>query len=286
MTRILVTGGTGTTGSLVARILREQGHQVRVATRTPDEGGEVLFDWFAPDTHAAAMAGVDAVYLVAPSNASEVLDAMRPGLETAMSAGVRRFVLLSASALAESSPMMGAVHAYLRASVPEWAVLRPSWFMQNFLGHHAETIRTDDAIYSATGDGRVPFIDAGDIAAVAARALTDQRPADSDLLLTGPAALSYAEVAGILSRVLGRTIRHRALDTDAMAGRFVEAGLDPAFARLLAGLDAGIAAGAEDRTTDTVERVTGRPPSPFSAFARNERRHWERSPLVRPEPAL
>jgi ergot alkaloid biosynthesis protein len=277
MTRILVTGGTGTTGSRVARRLSDQGHEARVATRTPDKAGEVLFDWFKPDSHAAATSGVDAVYLVAPTGALDVLEAMRPGLETALSAGVRRFVLLSASALNEGDPMMGQVHAYLRAYAPEWEVLRPSWFMQNLTGQHGQTIRDENAIYSATQKGRVPFIDADDIAAVAVRALTDDRPLNDDLLLTGPAALSYAEVADILSSTLGRNITHHALSADAMAGRFVQTGLDPSYAQLLAQLDAAIAEGAEDRTTDIVEHITGRPPTSLAAFAEIERRQWERS---------
>lgn len=277
MTRVLVTGGTGTTGSRVARCLSDEGHEVRVATRTPDKAEEVLFDWLRPDSHTAAMAGVDAVYLVAPTGVLDVLDAMRPGLENALSAGVRRFVLLSASALNEGDPMMGQVHAYLRANAPEWAVLRPSWFMQNLTGQHGHTIRDDNAIYSATRQGRVPFIDADDIAAVAALTLTDDRPLYDDLLLTGPAALSYAEVADILSDTLGRRITHHALSTEAMANRFVQAGLDPSYARLLARLDVAIAEGAEDRTTNIVEHITGRPPTSLAAFAETERRHWVRS---------
>jgi ergot alkaloid biosynthesis protein len=250
---------------------------VRVATRTPDKAGEVFFDWLKPDSHAAAIAGVDAIYLVAPTGVLDVLAAMRPGLECALSVGVRRFVLLSASALNEGDPMMGQVHAYLRANAVEWAVLRPSWFMQNLTAQHSQTIRDENAIYSATQQGRVPFIDADDIAAVAVRALTDVRPTNDDLLLTGPAALSYAEVADILSCTLGRNITHHALSTDAMAGRFVQAGLDSNYAQLLAGLDAAIAEGAEDRTTDIVEHFTGRPPTSLAAFAETERRQWERS---------
>lgn len=70
----------------------------------------------------------------------------------ALSSGVRRFVLLSASSLEAGGPMMGQVHAYLQSMAPEWAVLRPSWFMQNFSEQQRlATIRDEGAIYSATG---------------------------------------------------------------------------------------------------------------------------------------
>jgi uncharacterized protein YbjT (DUF2867 family) len=276
MSTLLITGGTGTTGSRVAHRLFREGHDVRIATRTPDRTGEVLFDWFKPDTHQPAMAGVDAIYLVAPTGALEVLDAMRAGLETALAAGIRRFVLLSASALPEDAPMMGQVHSFLRAQAPEWVVLRPSWFMQNFIGQHGASIRTADAIYSATGEGRVPFIDADDIAAVAARALLDGQMPSGELVLTGPVALSYGDVASTFSAALGRPIVHHALGVEAMTARLVQGGLGSAYAQLLAGLDAAIAAGTEDRTTDTVAHIIGRPPTSLATFAEAARDHWQR----------
>lgn len=80
-----------------------------------------------------------------------------------------------------------------------------------------------------------------------------------DHLLTGPRAWSYAEIAGELSRLLGRPIRHEALDEQQLTERLAES-TPPAFAALLASLDAAIADGAEDRTTDAVELLTGRAP--------------------------
>ena len=85
---------------------------------------------------------------------------MGPFIERAIAAGACRFVLLSSSLIAEEGgPAMGAVRALLRGGAPGWAVLRPSWFMENFfVGQHAATIRDEDAIYSATDDGLSAFI--------------------------------------------------------------------------------------------------------------------------------
>lgn len=275
MPNILITGGTGKTGRRVADRLRALGARPRVATRQPNGDGQVRFDWNDPASFADAFDGVAAVYLVAPTGAGDALGAMRPGLDHALAAGVETFVLLSASALEEGGPMMGTVHRYLRERAPRWIALRPTWFMQNFSeGQHLPTIRDERVVYSATGDGRVPFIDAADIAAVAAAALTDRGLESGELVLTGPRTLSYADVAAALSDAIGVAIAHRRLDEAEMVERFRGMGMDDGYARALAGMDAAIAAGGEDRVTDTVARITGRSPGSFARFAAENRACW------------
>ncbi|MEJ8649557.1 NAD(P)H-binding protein [Streptomyces sp. MS1.AVA.3] len=268
---ILVTGATGNTGSRLVRRLTALGHPVRAAARRAPElpGAQaVRFDWDDPATHDAALRGVARVYLVPPVGSPDPAAVMLPFLERARAAGVRRAVLLSSSGIPAGGPMVGQVHAALPGLFEEWAVLRPSWFMQNFTGRHlhAESIRTSGVIRSATGEGRVGFIDADDIAAVAVRALTDEPPPAHDLVLTGPQALSYDDIAATLTAVTGRPVHHRPLTYEQLRDRLA-AGIPAEFAALLAGLDRAIADGAEDRVTDTVERLTGRPPRSFRAFA-------------------
>lgn len=104
---------------------------------------------------------------------------MKPILEQAMAIGTRRFVLLSSSQLLPGDPIMGEVHAWLADNALEWAVLRPSWFMQNFSeGPHGQTIRDESTIYSATANGRVGFISADNIAEVAVALLTSEGSLD------------------------------------------------------------------------------------------------------------
>ncbi|MEU1212013.1 NAD(P)H-binding protein [Streptomyces sp. NPDC005790] len=269
--RTLVIGATGTTGSRVARQLAEQGHPVVLASRTPGPPAgarAVRFDWYDPGTHAPALRGVDRVSLVPPVGDAEPEAVMRPFLERARAAGVRRAVLLSSSAVPAGGPGVGRVHALLAEGLfEEWTVLRPSWFMQNFTGRHlhAESLRVDGVVASATGDGRVAFVDAEDIAAVAVRALTDAVAPGTDLVLTGPEALSYAEVAALVAEATGRPASHRKLTYEQMRDRLAADGVPAEFAAVLAGMDVAIAKGAEDRVTDTVERVTGRPALSFRA---------------------
>ncbi|MEU0412345.1 NAD(P)H-binding protein [Streptomyces griseorubiginosus] len=270
----LVTGATGTTGSRVTAQLTAAGHRVRAASRrgSPVPQAEpVRFDWYDPATHADALAEVDRVYLVPPVGDPDPASVMLPFLQRARAAGVGRAVLLSSSAIPEGGPAVGAVHRALPDLFDAWAVLRPSWFMQNFTGTHlhAVGIRDTGTLHTAAGKGRVGFVDAEDIAAVAVRALTDARSPDSDLVLTGPQALSHDDIAAIVTEVTGRPVVHRHLTHEQQCERLAPL-VGREFAELLAGMDRAIAEGAEDRTTDVVRRVTGRPPHDFRTVAARE----------------
>ncbi|MEU9896643.1 NAD(P)H-binding protein [Streptomyces phaeochromogenes] len=270
----LVIGASGTTGSRTAGQLIATGHHVKAATRraTPVPGAEpVRFDWGDPATHADALDGVDRVYLIPPLGDSDPASVMLPFLRQARAAGVRRAVLLSSSAIPEGGPAVGMVHQALPGLFDEWAVLRPSWFMQNFTGAHAhaDSIRTDGTILTAAGTGRVGFVDADDIAAVAVRALTDDRAPNAELVLTGPEALSYDDIAAIVTEVTGRTVVHHRLTREQLRDRLA-AFIPLEFATMLADMDRAIAGGTEDRTTGTVQLLTGRPPNGFRAVAERE----------------
>ncbi|MEV3872825.1 NAD(P)H-binding protein [Streptomyces sp. NPDC049906] len=274
----LVIGATGTTGSRTTARLVAAGHRVKAASRrgTPLPGAEpVRFDWFEPATFDGALAGADRVYVVPPVGEPDPAPVVLPFLRRARAAGVRRAVLLSSSAVPEGGPAVGVVHRALPGLFDEWAVLRPSWFMQNFTGRHphARSIREDGVILTATGRGRIGFVDADDIAAVAVHALTDDRVPDGDLVLTGPETLDHDEVAAVVTEVTGRPVVHRRLTHDELRDRLA-AWVPVEFAALLAGMDRAIEGGAEDRTTDTVRRLTGRPPRSFRLVVARE---WGRA---------
>ncbi|MFE2075226.1 NmrA family NAD(P)-binding protein [Streptomyces misionensis] len=272
----LVIGATGTTGSRTVAQLTAAGHRVKAASRraTPVAGTEpVPFDWYDPATHAAALDGVDRVYLIPPLGDSDPAAIMLPFLHQARTAGVHRAVLLSSSAIPEGGPAVGKVHQALPELFDQWAVLRPSWFMQNFTGTHAHarSIRDEGVIWTATEGGRVGFVDAEDIAAVAVRALTDEHAPNTDLVLTGPEALSHDDIAAIITEATGRVVVHRRLSYEQMRDRLTTQ-VPVEFAAMLAGMDRAIAEGAEDRITDTVQRLTGRPPHTFRALVEREMR--------------
>lgn len=267
---ILVLGASGNTGGEVASLLRVGGQAVRTGARREIEGSadHLRFDWAEPSTHDAAVAGVRRLYLVAPVGVAEPVELVAPFVEKALAAGVERFVFLSSSAVAPGEPGLGRVDALLRSSAPQWATLRPSWFMQNFVGEHplAEAIRSRSEIVSATGDGQLGFVDARDIAACAAALLTQDRFESGEHLITGPEALSYGQVAALVAEISDRPVRFTDISVAALVDRYVAGGLPRSFAEGLAALDDRIRNGEQAGLSDAVAKLTGVAPRSMRDF--------------------
>jgi ergot alkaloid biosynthesis protein len=271
---ILITGGTGKTGRRLAEALNTLGIPYRVAARHPNDAEKgCKFDWQNRETWDEALHGVSGLYVVPRPGGpgTEMIDFIR----TARSKGASRVVVLSASLLPAGGPGAGEVHQWLQGGDQDWAVIRPSWFMENFSeGPHRQTIIDENAIYSAAGDGKVGFVSADDIAAVAAAVFLADHAPNSDLVLTGPAAISHDDAAAVLSRQLGRNIRHLRLSAEALAQRHIAHGVPAPLAHILAAMDDMIARGAEDRTTAVVEAQTGRRPVDFTTFCSAHSTVW------------
>lgn len=273
--KILITGGTGKTGSRLRRKLQARDLTPRIASRTMGEG-LTQFDWMHAETFAPAIAGVESVYLVAPGAADPLL-AMRPFMDFALQSGVQSFVFLSCSSLEEGGPMLGQVHQYIRQNAPTWVVLRPTWFMQNFSElQHRATVVEEGLIFSATGDGRIPFIHADDIAAVAAEALTSESFPNGDPVLTGPELLTYDQVAATIAAVTDYQVQHRRLTEEELTRKLTGAGMPAPYAGFLASLAAQIAGGSEARLTQEVRRITGQASKSFETFAVETQAAWKR----------
>ncbi|MBB6123671.1 ergot alkaloid biosynthesis protein [Sphingobium subterraneum] len=277
--KVLVIGGTGKTGAPLVHRLIEAGIPVRSATRsgTAPAGAEgIAFDWFNANTFQSALEGVSAVYVVAPVGHNSPVDIVAPFIDQAIAGGTRRFALLSSSLLEEGGPAMGQIHTVLKERAPEWSVLRPSWFMQNFINEpHLSSICKEDSIYSATEEGQVPFIAVEDIAEVAFHALTSDTPLGQDLLLTGGNLLTYGDVADIIGKARGKPVQHVRLTVEQLASWHQKNGLGADYAMMLAGLDGLIASGAEARTTTVISEISGREPVAFAAFADQNADVWK-----------
>lgn len=271
MAPILVTGATGKTGRSLVAQLQARGIPHRAASRT----GERPFDWIRPETWDAALKGVGSVYLVAPPTVDDPYSKMIEFLRVATARGVGRFVFLSMASLPAGGFAHGQVHQWLQDNSPDWAVLGPSAFMQNFTeGSHLTTIREEGTIYSNTGDGRVSLISADDIARAALAALTGPAGANRAFVITGDTAMSYDQVADEIGRACGRPISHTRISSDALVERFLARGLPETTARFLAFGYEAIANGAFDWTTDEFAALTGAPPITLRAFAEANAGVW------------
>ncbi|MGN7412621.1 NmrA family NAD(P)-binding protein [Paenibacillus sp. SAF-068] len=278
----LITGANGKTGSRVAALLQKQQYPVRLAGRSKpflsDSGDNyVYFDWYDSGTYAQALKNVNQVYLVVPVMDTNPGGVMIPFMKEALWSGVKRFVLLGSASVNEDGPIFGEVHQYLKAHAPEWAVLQPSYFMENFTeGPHRETTKQLGKIYSAAGEGKIGFVSADDIATVAFRALTDVIPHNTEHIITGPETLSYGQVSNIISRILGQSIQHESLSDDELRNSMIQAGMPEDYATALAGLDIAIREeGREDQVTDTVLKLTGNGPISMEQFVQNHMAVWK-----------
>jgi uncharacterized protein YbjT (DUF2867 family) len=158
-----------------------------------------------------------------------------------------------------------------------WTILRPGGFNQNFSeGFLLPGILHAGAIATATGDGAVAFVDADDIAAVAAAALTERgtQHASQTYVITGPHVMTFADATAIISQAIGRTIVHRQISSNEFAHILQRAGLPADYATLIVRDQEAIRDGLGARVTDIVPRITGRPAITFEAYAANAAPAW------------
>jgi uncharacterized protein YbjT (DUF2867 family) len=270
----LVLGGTGKTGARVASRLAELGLPVRTAAR---HGADTRFDWDDPATHRGAVEGADRVYMIAPVMRTGFAPQMSEFLNLAETAGVRHVTFLSAYGVefAPSSVALRAVELDLmgRSSLT-YSIVRPAWFMQNF----SETflMPVDDLIVVPTGSGGEAFVDAEDIAAVAAATLANpQTHAGAEYAPTGPDVLTVSEAADIIGRVTGRPVRHVDIDRLSWVDRVIASGVPAEYGEMLQMLTETIASGHGSRPNGDVEKVTGVPPEHFTDFATRTAAAWK-----------
>lgn len=273
---VLVTGATGNVGSLVVDELLRRNVDVRAAVRpggraaVPKGSIAVPLDFEDPTTFASALEGVDRVFLVRPPHISDGR-AFRPFVEAMSTAGVAHVVFLSVQG-AGINPFVPhtTIERLLSGSLPS-TFLRPSFFMQNLTTTHLREIRDRREIYVPAGRGRTNFIDIADIAAVAAVVLTEPGHERRAYELTGSEALTYSEVAEVLSNACGHEIRYRAPRSADFKKRWLGTGHDREYVNVMARIYALARLGLAAGTTMQVQRLLGRPPITLAEFAYRNR---------------
>ncbi|HKV18320.1 MAG TPA: NAD(P)H-binding protein [Mycobacterium sp.] len=267
MKTILVTGATGNVGRPLVDLLTAAGAQVRAVTRRPasvrfPEAVEVVA------SAAAGMEGASAVFL----NSRALGDDLLPTVELARRMGVTRLVALSAinaddDVARQPSRFRGdrnkEVEQYAVDSGLEWVSLRPSVFATNFFGMWAPQIRAGEVVAGPYAAASTAPIIEGDISAVAARALLTDDLLGRRIPLTGPQALTNAELVDVIGDVLGRPLYYREVPARLVRERFMEVGFSSQFADAYMGLlEATLTEPA--LVTHDVEKILGRPPQTFA----------------------
>ncbi len=207
---------------------------------------------------------------------TDFADQVATFLDLAEAAGVLHVTYLSAYGIDQASPQVAlrAVELDLigRGAITH-SILRPAWFMQNFSETFLKPL--DGLITVPTANGSEAFIDASDIAAVAAVTLAHpDAHAGTAYALTGPEALTVSEAAEIIADVTGKPVKHNDVDRDVWIQGVVAAGVPAEYGAMLRMLTASIASGKGSRPNDNVEKLTGAPPISFADFARRTAQAW------------
>jgi uncharacterized protein YbjT (DUF2867 family) len=281
---ILVVGATGRTGQHIVDHLLASGQPVRILTRptssVPERWSAVERapgDLADPASMQRALSGVDGLFVVSPMDPA--LDRLeRNAFEAAAGAGTAHVVKMSTTKPEAESPIpWWRAHwrseEALRRSGLRWTILRPNG-ISYFLLEHASGVREQGILRTAAGDGRMALIDPDDIGAVTASVFADpSRYAGEVLDLTGPEAVSYGDVADILTRVTGRPVAHVGMTPEDGRALLLSYGFKDWEAE---GMVANWqmtrdGSGGFDRVTDIVERVSGRRPLSVEVFLAAQR---------------
>ncbi|MER9461422.1 NAD(P)H-binding protein [Mesorhizobium sp. M0387] len=258
---VLILGGTGKTGRRLAERLTSQGIPVRIGSRS----GSPRFDWEVPATWEPAMQGVGAVYIsyypdIAVPGAAETVGAFA---RLAVANGVTRMVLLSGRGETEAQR----AEEMVKASGADWTILRCAWFSQNFSeGFLVESLRQGEVALPVGPVGE-PFVDVDDIADASFVALTEPGHVGQLYELTGPRLLSFADAVAEIAKATGRGIRYIKISHDEFTAATAAYELPPEIAWLLNELFTEVLDGRNETLTDGVQRVLGRAPKDFSAYA-------------------
>ncbi len=273
---ILVTGGTGGIGSELLRLLSQAGVPARALTRNLQKARTlpgitwVVGDLARPETLTTAFEGASTVFLLT-HYLEDMVALQHNAIAAARAAGVTHVVKVSAFAASDhSNAPIGRWHYQvekeLQASGLGWTMLRPHHFMQNLLAQ-AEYVIKEGAIYSPSGDGKIPYIDARDVAAVAFVTLTQPGHLGKKYVLTGSEAMSYRQAAEIIGAVIGKKVRFVDESPEDARARRVREGVPPAVIESILAIGAYQRAGGKTVTiTNTVADLTGRPPRTVAEF--------------------
>jgi len=266
---ILITGASGIVGGKVLQEVAKSGNPVRAMYRSKEDAAKVLSgvqpviaDFGDAESLRGALNGVDTVYLVC-SPVPQLVEWEGNMIDACKKANVERVVLnsaLGAGSYSKSFPSWHAkVEQRLTASGLGWTILRPNSFMQNVVSYYAPTIRSQNAFYSSVGSARMSYIDVRDIAAIAAQALTTDRHAGKTHELNGPEALSAAEVAGKISRLVGRSVQYVDIPAEAQRKSLHGVGMPDWQVNALLELQEYYTQGNGAQVDGLVEELLGRP---------------------------
>lgn len=281
---LLVSGASGQLGRRVVELLLEtqtDANSIVATTRTPEKladfsarGVRVRYaDFDNPASLSEAFAGVDRLLLISTDALSvpgQRLNQHRAAIQAAEAAGVSHVVYTSLVKPDPTSPVLLAPDHHgteqaLAASALDWTVLRENIYADTLLFSLARAVQSG-TLANASGDGRTAYITREDCARAAAAALASAVGGRRTIDITGPEAVSQADLAALAARISGRPVTYVPLPLATLIAAMVGAGLPQPAAELYASFDTAIAVGRFSEVSNGVEELTGRKPTSVADF--------------------
>ncbi|MDZ3831713.1 MAG: SDR family oxidoreductase [Sphingopyxis sp.] len=281
MPKTLVMGASGLIGRPVAETLASAGLPVRAGYRSRPvaiPGAEpVRVDAETGEGLAEAVEGMDQIFLLVGDMPDQTGAELRI-VDAARRAGVGHIVKLSTFGAETESYSIARIHRPVEQAIEQsgiaYTFLRPNCFMQNFHTYYGDMIAHTGLVRLPCDDAAVSFIDARDIAAVAARVLVDEAWRGRAYDLTGPQALTHDQAVSFLATADGKPVRYRSITDEECRSDMIAAGLSAAYAEDIVELCRHYRTGAAARISSAVEDITGRSALSFATFAADHPAPW------------
>jgi len=285
---ILITGATGTVGGEVIRQLvginsevsiKTAGHSLQKLEKIieDDRIKSTQIDFNKPETLREALKSTDKVFLLTPFQSDMVQHSSNMLAEIKNAGNIKHIVKLSVIG-ADFEPG-GRLHRQVEKMIEDsgiaYTFLRPNAFMQNFVNFYSHAIKEQGVLSLPAGDGKVSFVDARDIAAVAVQALTnnnDGKHNSKTYDITGPEALSYDDAVNILSEQVGKKITYVSVSNNNAFKSMKDIGLDDWLINMILEAYSNLRKGYFSPVTSVVEEITGKKPIFFKNFAKDHAR--------------
>ena len=280
---ILVTGASGTVGREVVRGLVAAGAKFRAGYSSEEKARKartgvvetVVADFASADSLRVAMKGCDHLFLLSGGQRDQA-DLESNAVRAAEAAGIKHVVKLSVWGAEGEEFSFARLHRPVEQLIEStdlgWTFLRPNGFMQNVVNFYAETIRTQSAIYQPAASASVSHVDVRDVAAVAVKALTEPGYMGKAYTLSGPEALTHAQLAEKISAYLGRKVSYVPVSDGAARQAMIVSGIPDWYADWVLDLTHYYVAGKAARVTPTVREVLGREAGSFDNFLKDSGR--------------
>jgi uncharacterized protein (DUF924 family)/uncharacterized protein YbjT (DUF2867 family) len=289
---VLVTGATGNVGREVVKSLQALGIPFVAAGSDPERvrkllGGQVQavrLDFRDPPSWPAAVRGMRGLFLMRPPAIANVGETLNAFLDVALQAGVEHVAFLSVDGADRQRWVPHhAVEAHLAARGASATLLRAGFFAQNLGDAYREDLKERNELYVPAGAGRVAFVDVRDVAELAARSFVEAELRGQGWTLTGPEALTFAQVAEILGQESGRPIRYRPASVIGSFLHLRRQGKPWGQALVQTLLHVGLRMGNAETVDPTLARLLGRPARTLREYVRER---WLDRPDVGPEDVL